>query len=288
VSSTQLLQESIYAEGVDYRRGSPHLAHWPLYDRLTGILRDEVRHLAGRGLALDVLEVGAGHGGYTEPALAAGCRVTAVEMSRPALAQLDRRFGTNSDFSSVFDPDGSLSEVGGGFSLVLCVSVLHHMPDYLTFLDCVTDKLRPGGSLLALQDPLWYPRAGRGVRVADRVAFYAWRLGQGDLREGFGTLGRRLRGGYDETNPSDMVEYHVVRQGVDERAVAGLLAGRFGSIEVLPYWSNQWGVAQRLGERLGLHNTFGVLARARADSARPLLGSPVPAVDRRDDGRGVH
>ena len=147
--------------------------HWPLYDRLTGILRNEVRRLSAAGLPLDVLEVGAGHGGYTEPALAAGCRVTAVEMSRPSLAELDRRFGTNGDFSSVFDPDGSLSAVGGDFALVLCVSVLHHIPDYLDFVGNVSGRLRPGGTLLALQDPLWYPRVGGAVRALDRTSYYA-------------------------------------------------------------------------------------------------------------------
>jgi SAM-dependent methyltransferase len=261
VSSPQLLQEALYDETVDYRHGSPHLVHWPLFDRLTGILRAEVRRLSRAGLPLDVLEVGAGHGGYTEPALAAGCRVTAVEMSRPSLAELDRRFGTNGDFRSVFDPDGSLSAVGTGFTLVLCVSVLHHIPDYLGFVEKLAGRLRPGGALLALQDPLWYPRVGGAVHALDRTSFYAWRLGQGDLRRGLGTLGRRLRGVYDETSPSDMVEYHVVRQGVDERALAGLLSERFGSVQVARYWSNQSGLGQRLGDWLGLHNTFGLVAR---------------------------
>ena len=31
-------------------------------------------------------------------------------------------------------------------------------------------------------------------------------------------------------------------------------------MELLPYWSNQLGIVQELGDRLGLANTFGVLA----------------------------
>jgi SAM-dependent methyltransferase len=261
LSSPQLLQEAVYGDGVDYRRGSPHLAHWQLYDRLTTVLRREIRDLAAHDLSLDVLEVGAGHGGYTEPALAAGCRVTAVEMSRPSLATLRERYSTNADLRLLLDADGTLKDVGGSFSLVLCVSVLHHIPDYLQFLDDATKRLRPGGTLLTLQDPLWFSRTRPAVRVFDRAAFYGWRLGQGDLRRGMKTVIRRLRGIYDEDNPSDMVEYHVIRQGVDEQAIMTLLEGRFRSVDLLPYWSNQSGLGQRSGDLLGIKNTFGVVAR---------------------------
>lgn len=257
------LQESHYDEHVDYRHGSPHLTHWTLFDRLVGLVRDEVHRLDAAGTDLDVLEIGAGHGGYTEPVLAAGCAVTAVEMSRPARDRLVERYGTNDRFRAVLDPDGSLAGVATGYSMVLAVSVLHHIPDYLSFLDAATDRLRPGGTLVALQDPLWYPRAARPQRILDKGAFYAWRLGQGELRRGVGTLRRRLRGVWDESEPSDMVEYHAVRNGVDERAVIGRLAGRYADVRLVPYWSHVAPVAQRLGDRLGAHNTFGVIATGR-------------------------
>jgi SAM-dependent methyltransferase len=257
------LQEAVYGEGADYRHGSPHLTHWSLFDRLVDLVRDEVRRLDRTGADLDVLEIGAGHGGYTEAVLAAGCAVTAVEMSGPALDRLVERFGTNDRFRALLDPDGSLSTVDGGHSLVLAVSVLHHIPDYLSFLDTAADRLRPGGTLVALQDPMWFPRAARPQRVLDKGAFYAWRLGQGDLRRGFGTLSRRLRGVWEDDNPSDMVEYHAVRDGVDELAVADRLRARFEEVRLVPYWSHVAPVAQRLGERLGAANTFGVVATGR-------------------------
>lgn len=258
--SVQELQETVYGAEVDYRAGSPHLAHRHLYDRLVEVLRDHVGGLVDRGLALDVLEVGAGHGGYTEPALAAGCAVTAVEMSRPSLAELTRRFGTNPRFTPVFDPDGSLGGTADRYSLILCVSVLHHIPDYLGFLDRALDKLAPGGSLLTLQDPIWFARAGSRSRLLDRAGFYSWRVAQGDLARGLATTGRRLRGTYDETNPSDMVEYHAVRDGVDEQAIVDLLTPRFAAVTLLPYWSNQSAAMQKIGGRLGMRNTFGVSA----------------------------
>ena len=261
MSTTQALQEELYGQSVDYRHGSPHLSHWPLYDRLTEVLRAEVRRLDDAGLPLRALEIGAGHGGYTEPMLAAGCSVTAVEMSRPSLAELNRRFGTNPRFEGVFDRDGSLSSVDDRFSLAVCVSVLHHIPDYLGFLDILMRHVAEGGTLVTFQDPLWYPRVGKASRIATLAGFYSWRLAQGNLARGLGTVGRRLRGRYDEDNPSDMVEYHVVRAGVDERAVQTLVADRFESADLLPYWSSQAPAGQRAGERLGLVNTFGVVAR---------------------------
>lgn len=254
------LQESYYDEDVDYRVGSPHLSHWGLYERLVAIVRTCIGSLEGAGLEPDVLEIGAGHGGFTEPVLAAGCRVTAVEASRPSLHTLQHRYGTNPGFETIYDPDGSLEGVKGAFSLVLIVAVLHHIPDYVSFLDRVTRLLRPGGSLLTLQDPLWYSRLPRRAHLLNRGGYYVWRLGQGNARQAISTLSRRVRGVHDPTNPADMVEYHVVRDGVDERSVTELLRGRFESVELVPYWSNQLGVVQHLGERLRLANTFGVLA----------------------------
>jgi hypothetical protein len=141
--------------------------------------------------------------------------------------------------------------------------VLHHIPDYLSFVDTLVDRLVPGGAFLALQDPLWYARARRAARLLDRGGYYTWRLGQGDLTRGLATVSRRLRGAFDEANPADMVEYHVVRNGVDEAALLRRLAPRFAAVEVLPYWSNQLWLGQRLGERLGLLNTFGISAVGR-------------------------
>lgn len=259
----QPLQESYYKAGVDYRHGSPHLSYLPLNDRLVGVLRSCISDLSVAGLPLRVLEVGAGHGGFTEPALAAGCDITAVEMSQASLAELGARYRTNPKFTCVFDPDGTLSDIDGEYSLVLCVAVLHHIPDYLKFLTNVCDRLAPGGTLLTLQDPLWYPRMKAVAHRADRAAYMVWRSTQGELGKGFASLTRRLRNRYDETNPSDMVEYHVMRRGVDEEAMRDLLAERFADISVVRYWSNQLRAGQRTGDRLGWENTFGMIATGR-------------------------
>ncbi len=253
------LQEAHYVAGIDYRKGSPHLSHLALYDRLVEILRGVIRRLDDQGLPLRVLEVGAGHGGFTEPALAMGCDVTAVDMSGPSIEELQRRFGTNPKLRVIHDADGTLSDIDGNYTLLMCVSVLHHIPDYVAFLKQATQRIVPGGALLTLQDPLWYSRH-RVAHRAEQAAYFAWRLGQGSFTRGMHTRLRRIRGTFDVTNPGDMVEYHVVRNGVDEEAILSFARAAFMEVAVIPYWSSQLGVAQRIGERLDLHSSFGIVA----------------------------
>ncbi|MCU1499994.1 MAG: Methyltransferase type 12 [Acidimicrobiales bacterium] len=254
----QRLQESAYDEARNYRDGSPHLVHWRLYDHLTAILRDVIADVVAAGLPATVLEIGAGHGGYTEPALAAGAKVVATEMSRPSIARLEERYGANPQFRAVFDPDGSLEVLGDEqFSVIVCSSVLHHIPDYLGFLSGpMLAHLSPGGSFFSLQDPLWYPTVGTLTRKMDRWAYLLWRVTRGNYKQGFATMGRRVRGVYDDDNAADMVEYHVVRQGIDHVAVERLLQQHFDHVELGAYWSTASRVLQRAGERLDHPNTF--------------------------------
>lgn len=256
--NVQDLQERTFDATYDYRAGSPHLAHRQLYDPLVAHVLSRLRDVADRGLSPTVLEIGAGHGGYTEPVLAAGGRVTATEMSRPSLARLEDRYGTNQNFRGRFDPDGSLEVLGEErFSLVLCASVLHHIPDYVSFVRrLVADHLAVGGTFLSLQDPLWYATVSRATRLFDRFAYLSWRTTRGHYRKGARTLARRLRGVYDENDPADMVEYHVVRNGVDQEALAAALGEAFEHYGLETYWSTPAAIWQRVGHRVGLRNTF--------------------------------
>jgi DNA-binding transcriptional LysR family regulator/SAM-dependent methyltransferase len=243
----------------NYRKGSPHLSHLALHDNLVEVLRGTVQRLSGQGLPLRVLEIGAGHGGFTEHALAMGCNVTVVDMSGPSVDELRRRFGTNPKFDSVYNPDGTLRDVDGDYTLLMLVSVIHHIPDYISFLRDASRRISPGGALLTLQDPVWYPRH-RASHEADRMSYFAWRLAQGNAIGGLKTRLRRIRGVLDETNPSDMVEYHVVRNGVDEQMVLSFAREEFSEATLIPYWSSHLGVAQHVGDRLGLNSAFGVVA----------------------------
>jgi SAM-dependent methyltransferase len=256
----QLLQQDAHGACHDYVSGSPHLKHRHLRDRLLGLIRDEIEAV---GRLPHVLEVGGGHGGYTEPVLARGCAVTATEMSLPSVERLTLQYGRNPRFRALFDPDGSLDVVGDQrFSLLLCASVLHHIPDYVAFLDGpALQHLSPGGTIVTIQDPLWYPTLGRLDALLTKVGYFSWRVTKGGYVDGVRTRLRRVRGVYDESVTQDMVEYHVVRSGVDHRAISRTLEPQFESVRVVPYWSSQSPTWQWVGDRLGRCNTFAFVAR---------------------------
>ena len=260
------LQEGVFDDAYRYA-GDPHLAHPELRGWMVQLVSELVERAASRGLPARVLEIGAGDGGFSEPLLARGFEVTATEVSRHAVERLQATFGGNPRFNAVLDEAEDTSEVGGGpFSVVFCASVLHHIPDYLSFVEQVTDRhLPPGGAFLSVQDPLRYDTMSPVAHRFDRAAYLTWRLGRGNRLSGLVSLKNRITGRLDSSRPGDMVEYHVVRNGVDEGALEEMLSKRFGEFRVLRYWSNQSRLAQRLGRRAGLENQFALLAENRLD-----------------------
>jgi SAM-dependent methyltransferase len=258
----QEMQADAHGSAHAYVPGSPHLKHPQLVERLSRTLLEIVDDTRDSGLSSTVLDIGAGQGDFTVWALAAGCSVTATDMSRESIGVMEERFRANPSFCAVLDPEGSLAILDRArFSIILCSSVLHHIPDYLGFIEgTVLDHLEPGGTLFAFQDPLWYSRVGRVNRWASQAAYYAWRVTKGSYARGFSTVSRRIAGRTDESKEADMVEFHVVRQGVDEVAIEDALQNRFDRVEIGRYWSTQARSLQWMGERLNLQNTFFVRA----------------------------
>lgn len=258
------MQSRAHPEGFDYRNGSPHLLHATIYEPIIKILRDEVNACLARSGRAQVLEVGAGHGSFTDHILALGATVTCTEMSHASVDLLRARYAHNDRARVILDEDGSGEAIAQEeFDVVVCMSVLHHIPDYQSAISKFADRLSPHGAFLSFQDPLWYPRRSRANLLFDRASYFIWRLGEGDYVEGARTLRRRLSGNYDEQNWRDMSEYHVVRQGVDECAIQALLAPRFRNVNLLTYWSAQSALMQRIGERLRTASTFAVIATDR-------------------------
>jgi SAM-dependent methyltransferase len=256
---THPLQTERFDRDVEYRH-TPYLAQWALHDRLARLVYATIRSIADQGLPLRALEIGAGHGSESHILLSAGCSVTSVEMSRTSFDRIKERYGSNERLQAVYDRNLELPEVGAGYSLVLVVSALHHLPDYEQFLSQVIARLLPGGTLLTVQDPLWYPRVGRMTYSVDRAAYLTWRLGQGQVRAGFSAMLRRIRGAYPQSHGEEIAYHHVVRNGVDEVAIRDLLVHRFREVEVLTYWSNHLSAVRRTAELAGLRNTFAVRA----------------------------
>lgn len=149
------------------------------------------------------------------------------------------------------------------------------MPDYEgTVRDLIARHPGPGGHLVSFQDPLWHLRVPRATRALDLALYLPWRLRRGNLLHGFKSRIRWWRKHYDDENPSDLVEYHVVRQGVDEAALLALLEPCFDEVELVTYWSSHTREGQRIGEAVGVRNLFGIVARGY----RPSRPPPAPAV----------
>lgn len=263
------LQAMDHGADKDYGSGPPHVTHSSIRGRIERDLMGLVAERVAATGRCRVIEVGAGHGTFTGTLLAAGAHVTVTEMSRHSVAVLRATFGSRPDVDVVHDIDGLFlaQAARGGFDVVVFVSVLHHIPDYQEALEGAAGALAPGGSIYTVQDPLWYPRRTRRNLRADRMAYLVFRLRRGNYVRGLATRARRMRGVYDESNPADMVEYHVVRQGVDDVAIEALLRPLFERVEIWRYWSTQSPLLQRIGERYAAPTTFGVIARGRREPA---------------------
>jgi 2-polyprenyl-3-methyl-5-hydroxy-6-metoxy-1,4-benzoquinol methylase len=265
------VQDASHGEGYDYVAGSPHLKHDTLRERVHGKIHWAVAEVLKRQPSCTVLEVGAGHGSFTETVIGAGGTPTVTEMSKASYDILKRKFSSNSGVQVVYDPDGSAPlRLGMQFDVILMISVIHHIPDYIKALTDLCDEvLRPGGILVTFQDPLWYPRETRRARFLSTGSYFAWRVTQGNLRRGLSTRWRRLRGIFNDS-PEDLVEYHVVRQGVDECALTELLRARFADVEVDRYFSTQAPLLQAIGAKYFPSNTFGIVASGRKDLIPPV------------------
>lgn len=258
-------QDASHGDGHDYIVGSPHLRHALLRERIDTRIAAAVRDVKHRQGHCAVLEIGAGHGSFTETVLAAGGSATITEMSKASADYLSRKFRDNADVRVLYDTDGnSPFREDAKYDVVLLISVIHHIPDYVEVITKLCDTvLQPGGAVVTFQDPLWYPRQKRWARALSWGSYFAWRLSQGELRRGLATRWRRLRGSYSETEPSDLVEYHVVRDGVDELALYDLFQERFIDVEMDRYFSTQSPQIQALGGKSLPVNTFGLLAQGR-------------------------
>lgn len=256
-------QERLHGEGYDYVPGSPHLRHAELRNRITKNIRDAISEILERQDTCDVLEVGAGHGAFTDTVLAAGGQPTATEMSRPSLDLLKAKYAGNPQVRLLYDEDGKTWERdGSSYDVILFISVIHHIPDYMaTVIGMCDNILRPGGSVVTFQDPLWYPRQTRWAGFTNWGSYFVWRATQmRDIRRGFSTRIRRLKG---EFNEDDLVEYHVVRDGVDDLLLQKQLEKRFAAVQVDRYFSTFMPLLQRVGTKYFPPNTFGILARGR-------------------------
>jgi SAM-dependent methyltransferase len=123
----------------DIEQAMPRFAHW-LYHTVRGDLGQRV------------LDAGAGIGTYTELLLDEGKSVIALEYDAAFVTEMKQRFH---DDPRVFVHQADLGDLGGlpvfpEADSAICLNVLEHIEDDLQGIRNIRDRVRPGGTLVAL------------------------------------------------------------------------------------------------------------------------------------------
>ncbi len=247
-----------------YIDGAPHIHHAGIAARYDALLARVFSEATQRTPAPSLLDLGAGEGTVTEKALQLGAAVTAVDVAEAQLDRLRRRCTKWSDRLDTIQADAIgavelLKRQARQFDIVMAISFLHHVPDYIGLLRQATALLTSHGQVLTFEDPMRYDSLPLWDKTVSRVSYIGWRLGQGDLLNGAMRYLRRRRGRFLEEE-ADNVEYHVVRNGVDQEAVQRLFGELGMGCETTCYFSTQSEWWQRIGEWLGTKNSFAVRA----------------------------
>ena len=172
-------QDVAHSEEFDYDKGSPHLRHARLRGMVEARLSALVTAAIARSGSCKVLEVGAGHGTFTRCLIDAGATVTVTETSSASADHLRTVFGDAIEVRYDETGEGILAEAAQ-WDMAVMTSVVHHIPDYLTFLERLAGLVVEQGTIFTVQDPLYYPRMSGLAHRADRWAYLGWRLFQGN------------------------------------------------------------------------------------------------------------
>ena len=205
-------------------------------------------------------------GGATMPFVELGAEVTAVDDSPAQLARLRERAGDRVETIEA-DADDALGSLPADYDVVVASSFLHHVPDYLGFLDRALGRARERAVFLSFQDPLLYASLPRATRMYAALSYDAWRLAQGDVLAGIRRRLRRRRGVYIDSVVEDVIEYHATREGVDHDAVLAKIAGHGFEPRLVRYFSTQARPFHFVGRALRLENMFAVIATRDAAPA---------------------
>jgi len=247
-----------------YVHGAPHIKHAvlrKLYEELTIQACDYSKKNTN---IFKILDLGAGEGTATLRFLELGGKVTAVDISKKQLDALKDKcvsYGNKLDVCCQDAEEFLSSNSDKCYDIVVVNSFLHHVPDYLGLIKKIIALLSPHGQFFSFQDPLRYDSVSRFTRMFSSAAYLPWRIFQGDVVNGIKRKMRRARGIYLDSCESDNAEYHVVRNGVDQNAIAELFKKEGFRCDVIPYFSTQSSIFQSIGSFLKLRNSFSIMAR---------------------------
>lgn len=210
-----------------------------------------------------VLDLGAGEGSVTMTFLELGAKVVAIDISYSQLDEVRRkceRFGNMLELRCE-DINISVQNKSEIFDIIVANSFLHHVPDYMGLIRETIAILSPHGQFFSFQDPLSYDTVGKFTKIFSKLAYFSWRVFKGDLIGGLKRQLRRDRGIYLDDSVLDNVEYHVIRNGVNQYAIQKLFNEQGFDCIIVTYFSTQSRLFQAIGTVLGLKNTFSIVAQ---------------------------
>lgn len=246
-----------------YIDGAPHVKHASLRLLYAKLLVNIYEYGAKYADALSVLDLGAGEGSTTLPFLELGAKVTAVDISSSqidALRNKSKKFGDMIELRCE-DINETLQRKNQQYDIIVANSFLHHIPDYLSMIKQSITLLKPHGQFFSFQDQLRYDTVGKFSKAFSDFSFFAWRIFQRDFCGGVRRYIRRKRGIYLLDSIHDNTEYHFLRNGVDQDAIADFFRKAGFICNIILYFSTHSWFLQYLGSAMGLTNTFAIIAR---------------------------
>ena len=106
---------------------------------------------------MQILDVGAGRGWAAKQFAVRGCRVVAIDVADDDQVGLGRSRALMEEAGVLFDAVVGDSErlpfADGSFDVVFCAAALHHTTNLDRLMDNIARVLRPGGHLVAVNEP---------------------------------------------------------------------------------------------------------------------------------------
>ncbi|MBI2552398.1 class I SAM-dependent methyltransferase [Candidatus Uhrbacteria bacterium] len=249
-----------------YVHGAPHVKHAALRKMYGRMVADRYNYATHYFSVPRILDLGAGEGSATRQFLDLGAKVMAVDISNDQLILLRKQCVNYGDrletrCEAVVEALRSLQRDGKQFDIVVANSFLHHIPDYLELIRLTGGVIAPHGQFFSFQDPLRYDSLSKATYAFSILAYFCWRIFQGDIIGGIRRRIRRSKGIYITGSMEDDAEYHVGRNGVDQEAIQKLFSELKFDCLIVKYFSTQSPFWQKIGSQLRIKNSFGIIAK---------------------------